>query len=315
VRHRKLRKAWRVTVVARAAVIATVASTAVAVMASTTGTESAKLTPYHWQQIPVGFTMADLQHHVLVPNSLAAIAVRARKAKAWGANTIRLQITQDRLVGEKGDRFDASYMHYIRQTVGFVGSLGMTVVLNAQTEYSPHFNANEPMPTHATHVFWRHMMALYANKRGVVFDLFNEPRYATWEQWRVKFQALVNFIRKHADNPIWLEGLHYASTLEDVPMLHGANLVYTFHHPVTPWAGMAESNSDSWRASFGYLAENGLPVVDAEFTDDAKTYHLPQPTRREYLTYAKIHHIGMIIFGLSHRLLREVQGSSIWILH
>jgi hypothetical protein len=78
-------------------------------------------------------------------------------------------------VGEKGDRFDASYMHYIRQTVGFIGSLGMTVVLNAQTEYSPHFNANEPMPTHATHVFWRHMMALYANKPGVVFDLFNEP--------------------------------------------------------------------------------------------------------------------------------------------
>jgi hypothetical protein len=31
----------------------------------------------------------------------------------------------------------------------------------------------------------------------------------------------------------------------------------------------------------------------------------PQPTRREYLAYVKIHHIGMIIFGLSHRLLRE----------
>jgi hypothetical protein len=149
------------------------------------------------------------------------------------------------------------------------------------------------------------MMALYANKPGIVFDLFNEPRYATWEQWRVKFQRLVNFIRKHANNPIWLEGLHYASTLEDVPMLHGANLVYTFHHPVTPWAGMSESNSDSWRASFGYLADNGLPVVDAEFNEDAKTYHLPQPTRREYLAYVKVHHIGMIIFGLSHRLLRE----------
>jgi hypothetical protein len=70
------------------------------------------------------------------------------------------------------------------------------------------------------------------------------------------------------------EALHYASTLEDVPMLHGANLVYTFHHPVTPWAGMSESNSDSWRASFGYLAAKGLPVVDGEFNDDAKTYHL-----------------------------------------
>jgi hypothetical protein len=194
VKRRKSRKA-RLAPAARVAAMALVAGVVFATMGSTT--ESARLTPYHWQQTPVGFTMADLEHYVLVPNSLAAIAVRARKAKAWGANTIRLQITQDRLVGEHGERYDANYMHY------------------------------------------------------------------------------------------------------------GANLVYTFHHPVTPWAGMSESNSGSWRASFGYLAANGLPVVDGEFNDDAKTYHLPQPTRREYLAYVKVHHIGMIIFGLSHRLLRE----------
>jgi hypothetical protein len=76
--------------------MALVAGVAFATIGSTTATESARLTPYHWQQTPVGFTLADLQHYVLVPNSLAAIAVRARKAKAWGANTIRLQITQDR---------------------------------------------------------------------------------------------------------------------------------------------------------------------------------------------------------------------------
>jgi hypothetical protein len=261
---------------------------------------------YHWGTVPVGFTLAGLQHHILTPGSIREIDGEIATAKSYGANTIRLQITQNRLTSGNGNLRDPVYLSYIESVVAYGRSLGMTMVLNAQTEYAPGFRQGSGWVNKTTMSFWRIMMRIYANVHGVQFDLFNEPRHEDWGKWFMNTQALVTMIRKHANNWIWLEGPKYASTLENVPMLKGGRLIYTYHHPGAPWPGMAKNNAATWHRAFGYLADQDMPVVDGEFINDAKTYHLPTQTLHQYLRYAKRHNIGMLVFGLkAHRLLTE----------
>ena len=262
---------------------------------------------YNWQTQPVGVTLGGLEHYSLDTGSLRSIDAQMSTAKSWGVNTIRLQIVQDELVGVGGHRFNVAYLYDIEDVVAYGRSLGLDMVLNDQTEPAPHYHANEGMPTHATRVFWRDMVAVYANVPLVSFDLFNEPRHASWQTWRVTFQHLVNRIRRHADNPIWLEGEKYASTCQGMPRLHGADLVYTFHHPGAPWPGMAPDNAWTWDQAFGRLAQANTPVVDGEFTDNPHSYHLPSRVVRAYLSYDRSHHIGMIVYGMSHKLIREYE--------
>jgi Cellulase (glycosyl hydrolase family 5) len=261
---------------------------------------------HHWHRTPVGFTIAGLQHNVLTAGSISEIEGELATAKhAYHANTIRLQVTQDRLVGHDGRHLDYGYLYDVEAVTNYGRSLGLTMVLNAQTEWSPGFGQGSGHADRATMAFWRVLTGVYANARHVEFDLFNEPRHLDWPLWEATTQPIVTMIRHHgARNWIWLEGPKYASTLEGVPMLHGGRLIYTFHHPGAPWAGMAEHTAETWDRAFGYLAQAGHPVIDGEYTNDAKTYHMAPADVRAYLSYAKANHIGMIVFGLrAHHLI------------
>lgn len=276
-------------------------------VAAATAPSEAPAKLFAWKLLPVGVTLSDLQHYVLTPGSIRSIDAKMLKAKSEGANTIRIQGMQDRMTGRYGHHYDAAYMADLEAVVSYGRSLGLTMVINDQTEPAPHFGANEGMPTHATHVFWADMLKVYANVPGVEFDLFNEPRHASWQTWRVTFQRLVNFIRRHAGNTIWLEGERYASTLQHQPRIYGRNVVLTFHHPGAPWPHEVRNNAWTWDKSFGRLAATGTPVVDGEFTNNKHTYHLPGKTIRAYFKYARQHHIGLLVFGTSFKLLNEYE--------
>jgi hypothetical protein len=264
---------------------------------------------HHWQRTPVGFTIAGLQHNYLDAGSLQLIEGEIATARyTYHANTIRLQITQNRLVGANGRRYNPAYMAQIREVTDYGLSLGLTMVLNAQTEYSPGFPQGSGWADRATMAFWRVMVPVYGNRPRVQFDLFNEPRHQNWDQWQHTTQPVVSMIRRHARNWIWLEGPRYASTLEGMPHLRGGRLIPTFHHPGAPWPGQSEHNVPAWDRAFGYLAKTGHPVIDGEYTNNAKTYHMARRDVRAYLRYAKDNHIGMIVFGLkAHRLVERYQ--------
>lgn len=260
--------------------------------------------------IPIGITLSGLQNFIMQQSVITTLERQTWAAKNyWHANTIRFQILQDRLVGSKGDLYAPYYMRYIRAVTNYALRLGLHVVLNAQTELSIGYSKSEPLPDHATTVFWDKILHYYKNYHHVILDLFNEPRYCNWDEWYAAHQALVNHIRgEGANNTIWVEGRWWGSTLEGVPLLHGKDIVYTFHHPGAPWPDQAPVNRDTWDHAFGYLADRGIPVVDGEFANFTGSYdwqdpyipgwHKPGVLVRRYLAYLLAKHIGMLAWSL-----------------
>lgn len=263
--------------------------------------------------IPRGFTLDGLEDYLPVNAALEPgvalpadrIDVMEEQIQAarydWHANVVRLQVIQDKLVGANGRRFSPAYMQDITQITNYALGLGLNVVLNAQTEVAPGFTRNEPLPTAATSSFWRHVIAYYKNNMRVIFDLFNEPRHCTWAQWRVAMQGLVNLVRRAgARNTLWVQGRWWGSTLAGVPLLHGRGIVYSFHHPGSPWPYQAPVTEQTWQRAFGYLADRGIPVVDGEFVNFSGGYHWKHAAVMipKYLRFLAAHHIGMTAWTL-----------------
>ena len=303
-----------------------VALTATASVAATTATADAAVTSTDARSadtaarfagagsaVPRGITLDGLQDWLpahaaqdrgvaLGPDRIAEMKQQIYAARYdWNANVVRFQIVQDKLVGANGRAFSPVYMQDIRTVTDYALGLGLQVVLNAQTETTPGFLRNESLPTFATQIFWQHIMTYYKNNPKVIFDLFNEPRNCSWGQWRQAMQGLLDSIRSSgASNVVWVEGRWWGSTLAGVPLLHGSRIVYSFHHPGSPWPGQAPVTRRTWHRAFGYLASRGVPVVDGEFVNYAGGYHWRNPTVTvpRYLRYLSAHHIGMTAWTL-----------------
>jgi Cellulase (glycosyl hydrolase family 5) len=308
-RHRS-RLPWRLCVIA--ATSAMVAGVLLVHMAGLPPKAPARpaAAPYTWPHgTPAGITLSELQDYEMTPQVVTMMKRQIwAAAHYWHANTVRFQILQDRLVGTEGRRFNRPYMYAIRTVTDYALRLGLTVVLNAQTEVSTGYAVDEPLPTHATQVFWRRMMNVWANNPRVAFDLFNEPRRCTWAQWHTAFQGLIDYIRGHgAGNQLWVEGRWWGSTFAGVPLLRGTGIVYSFHHPGSPWPWQRPVDQQTWNHAFGFLANRGLPIVDGEFPNYVGSYDwgpasLPgaNPGRLvgEYFRYLTAHHIGMLAWSL-----------------
>jgi hypothetical protein len=254
-----------------------------------------------------GLTIATLENWVLYTRSAEA---QIRAARAWHVNTVRLQIVQDKMVGAAGKSYSQRYANTVRAIVHYALGHGLFVVLNAQTEISLHWIDNENLPTAVTYAFWRHMTALYGHNPRVIFDLFNEPRYCNWPQWQAAFQPLVSHVRAEGSrNQFWVEGINWGSTLDGLPLLHGQGIVYSFHHPGSPWPCTPHAcgapqrlpvSVATWDSAFGDLAAQGVPVVDGEFVNFMGGYYWPRSTQMvtRYFQYLSYHHVGVVAWSL-----------------
>lgn len=307
------RRPWRRWVVALVAVVAAVAVAVPLLGASKSPAEPKLSGPvglYQWPggHIPHGITLSDLQGYLVTDLTVRTMKRKIYAAKTyWHADTIRLQVEQDHLTGYNGRLLDDRYFGYVKRVVNYGLRLGLTVVVNDQTELATGWDLSEPLPTAATYAFWRHVLHVRAwrDNRRVVLDLFNEPRRSSWEQWRAAFQPLVDYIRgTGATNSVWLEGIRWASTLEGVPMLRQPKgfppLVYTYHHPGSPWDYQGAPTKATWDQNFGLLAEHHVPVLDAEFANYRGSFHWKHIGRtvRRYFAYCRAHGIGVVVWGL-----------------
>ena len=210
----------------------------------------------------------------------------------WCGNTVRLQVSQDNLLGPGGKSFYAAYMAAIGKEVSLAESYDLNVVLNDSTESAPASVKNQQLgPDQATERFWHYMVDKYGKDPHVIFDLFNEPRtYSTGmsqaTQWRLWWQggtfdgtkylgmeALAKYVRGlDSETLFWVEGPNYSAsfagmTTRDRQLGHDAvitvkNVVYAVHHPA------GSHNPAGWNAAFGYLlSQHVAPVVEGEWTN------------------------------------------------
>jgi len=236
--------------------------------------------------IPYGIGIVGLAHDLYAGTVQRDEDQIAAAQQAWCANTVRLQVSQDRLINGRG--FDPTKLHLnqtflaaVKQEIQYARGLGLMVVLNLQTQTDADVDQTLTEPTKRAVFFWRKMAKKFGNDPGVVFDLFNEPGWvSTWAQWRngfvhhgivyVGFQRLAEAVRAAgAKNILWLEGMRWGGTLEGVwrHRVKGVGpLMYAEHRPPKP------HTVASWRGTFGYLAERNLaPVVVGEWAQYARS--------------------------------------------
>jgi hypothetical protein len=252
-------------------------------------------------------------------------------ASSWCANTVRLQLSQDSLLGPAGTAFSPAYLAAIETEVALAEHYHLVVVLNDNTEFAvPAARLAQQGPARATATFWRVLTGVYGSDPQVIFDLFNEPRtYAPgmssakeWQLWLhggrfggvfypFGMADLAWYVRNtlHAQNLFWIEGPDNSASFAGM-VLQGAALkvsgvVYALHHPG------GGHNVATWDADLGYLVSTGVaPVVDGEWTnyEPAPTGYPTAPRTScwndaparvpAYLRYLSSHGIGLNVYQL-----------------
>jgi hypothetical protein len=227
----------------------------------------------------------------LVTMDLAKIAATAND---WCANTVRLQLNQDFLLGPAGTGFNRAYMAAIRSEVALAEHYKLVVVLNDETNFGPPAaQILQRGPTPGTETFWKDLAKVYGNDPQVIFDLFNEPRMYSagmsqaqeWHLWLdggtfrgvsypFGMAQLAAYVRNTvgARNLFWIEGPNssasFAGMTQQGALVEVSGVVYALHHPA------GQPGTASWDADFGYLVFGGIaPVVDGEWTN-----YEPAPT-------------------------------------
>ena len=238
--------------------------------------------------ISYGMTVSGLQEGNwtgLVGQDLAKIVATADD---WCANTVRIQVNQDLLLGPDGTSFDPQYLAAIESEVSLAENYNLVVVLNDETNFSPmavrHYQAD---PTPETLLFWKEMTKLYGDDPQMIFDLYNEPRTSVpsmpeatlWRLWldggtfkhvhyAFGMAHLAAYVRYTAGarNLFWVEGprysLSFAGMIRYHALIHVSGIVYSIHH------AQGQHDVADWHAAFGYLVTDGIaPVVNGEFTN------------------------------------------------
>lgn len=182
----------------------------------------------------------------------------------WGANCIRLPLSQDRWFGKEPGQTDggAAYRSLVDAALAAVESRKGWMILDLHWSnggiWGRHMQQHKMPDQHST-AFWVNAARRYRGRASVLFDLYNEPRDVDWKTWRdggpvtnpvdgggeVSYQSpgmqgLIHAIRKAgAKNIIVAGGLDWGYDLSGVvdgfalKDPGGRGIVYSSH--IYPW--------------------------------------------------------------------------------
>jgi endoglucanase len=206
----------------------------------------------------------------------------------WRANAVRIPLSQAAWLGRRCD--PTTYAGLVDRAVERANARGMYVILDLHWSdvggRAPCDvgcpSGQQPMPDADSLRFWREIATRYANRPGVVFDLYNEPHDVSWPCWRdggctatsstpgarvayeaIGMQQLYDAVRQTgADNVVLVAGLDWAYDLSGVGggyALRGSNIVYDTHVYLR-W----HSSVVDWEAHFGGVSGR-FAVIATEF--------------------------------------------------
>lgn len=220
----------------------------------------------------------------------------------WGANLVRVPLSQDRWFGKAPDSRDdgSAYRKIVEAVVSRVTAKGKHVLLDLHWSDGGVWGQDigqHSLPDAHSLQFWKECGKQFANSPAVLFDLYNEPIEASWDIWRnggqvseqfqgkkltyraVGMQTLLDTIRAAgAKNVVLAGGLGYASRLDGI-FTHrladrtGYGVVYS-NHFYPGWESV-----ESWEKRVGE-ASRTLPILVGEFGGDAQSLPLDFPKRR-----------------------------------
>ena len=230
-------------------------------------------------------------------------------AKAWRANTLRFQVSQDGLTDPTVSQADRdAYLAQVESGVALARENGFTVILSMQDQYLGCGQVH-PLPSSQTVDAWNVLAPVYADDPYVMFELFNEPTNtndsAGWAQWKdggtspdanlgdpaVGEQTLIDQIRALGNtNVVIADAARNAERTSGMPLLSDptGNLAYAIH----PY--FYTNGPSWWDAEYGAYTPT-VPVIATEWNYRASgcgtAYEQLAPA---LLAYLGAHGIGVL---------------------
>ena len=231
-------------------------------------------------------------------------------ARTFGADVLRFQVSQPSLDAQSSI-YDAQYVQDVLAAIRLARQNNFVVDLSMQDETQSGDPAPYALPTAVTVRVWDMLTAQFGTDRGIIFELYNEPRVAAtaagWQRWAqgdptgtpapaaVGMQTLITHLRATGCQNVFLaDGLELATTFQGAPLLSDplGQVVYAVH----PYLH-GSADESHWDAQFGLLSQT-RPVYCSEWSAGVGSHlglgKLPsyQPAV-DLVNYLRTHGIGL----------------------
>jgi endoglucanase len=219
-----------------------------------------------------------------------------------GADSVRIQVAQNG-IDPQGQFFSPDFRESVIAAIRASRRAGLTAIVCIQNEkQTGEVQKTKELPGDATGRVWRELAPVFGHDRGVLFELFNEPRIGKqtdsppppeqWGEWKTAFDQTIGLVRSlGAENVIVADGLEFAEELSGAPQLEDPlhQVAYAAH----PYALKGvDQKPGVWNTKFGFFSARA-PVIISEWSVayycDDKT---PQSTVA-FLHYLQKHGIGL----------------------
>ena len=121
-----------------------------------------------------------------------------------GAESVRIQVAQNG-IDRSGSYYSREFEVKVIGAVHAARQAGLTVIISIQNEEQTGEQQKEAeLPTTATERVWCALAPVFAHDRGVLFELFNEPRIRPmpprgpspdqWQTWAAAMNRMISVI-------------------------------------------------------------------------------------------------------------------------
>src|SRR6478672_12183745 len=170
--------------------------------------------------------------------------------KDWNCSVVRAAMGIEPKGGYKQD--SESAVQKIKAVVDGAIRSGIYVIIDW---HSHNINLQEAK------AFFASMAKEYGNYPNVIYELFNEPDYESWQEVKDYSEQLIEVIRKYdPDNIILLGDPHWDQDIHlvaDSPLTGYSNIMYTVHF-------YAATHKQDLRDRCDYALKKGVPIFISE---------------------------------------------------
>jgi hypothetical protein len=236
------------------------------------------------------------------------------EVRQFGADLVRYQVSQYGLDPKSKD-YDPDYRDDVLAGIAATRAAGYSVIVSMQWQGAAGRPDPTGLPSATTRRAWRAILPAFAEDRGVMLELFNEPaigrsRPEDWKTWVETTQPLIDMLRRAGSKNVLLAGgVRYARSFDGVRLLDDplGQLGYAVH----PFLGPHNQTRKQWDLNFGDLSETH-PVMATAFNAQAGGRYcrpeLPEQTA-DLLDYLDEKQIGLVAWALDMPNLRKADGS------